>query len=93
MDTKKSHKWSQQVTEESHALDLEKGIFTWEDPHKIAQSLKNSALKSTHRKGSAYQSAISMLNFYINRAGKKLNSHHKEILNKTKKELHQLFHK
>ena len=52
--------------------DLEEGVFTWKDPKKIAKSLKNSALQSRRRKTTPYQSAMSMLNFYINRAGKNL---------------------
>ena len=84
-------RWSQQVTQGSNALDLEVGVFTWSDPLKIAKSLKQSALKSTRRKGTAYQSAMSMLNFYINRAGKNLNPVQKEILISTKDKLRILF--
>ena len=65
-------KWSQQVTEKSNALDLEEGVFTWKDPKKIARSLQHSAEQSTRRKSSPYRSAMSMLVFYINRAGKSL---------------------
>jgi hypothetical protein len=83
--------WSQQVTLHSHALDLDPGVFTWDNPHKIASSLMNSAEKSKRRKGTPYQSAMSMLNFYINRAGKKLNPKQKAILNQAKNELRQLF--
>lgn len=86
-------KWSQNVTEHSHALDLEEGVFTWQDPQKIAASLKQSALESKQRKGTAYQSAISMLNFYINRAGKKLPNQQKSILEQAKQELKILFKK
>lgn len=94
MPSKKSnpHQWSADVTQHSHALDLEEGVFTWDDPHKIALSLKQSALKSTHRKGTPYQSAMSMLNFYINRAGKNLDPKQKAILVKSKEELYALFH-
>jgi putative cell wall-binding protein len=88
---KKKIKWSQEVTEHSNALDLEEGVFTWQDPKKIAQSLKKSALNSSRRKASPYKSALSMLNFYINRAGKNLDSHQKKILMQAKKELHLLF--
>lgn len=91
MTKEKKHKWSQKVTETSHALDLEEGVFTWKDPKKIAQSLMNSALASHQQKGSPYQSAMSMLNFYINRAGKNLSSERKEILDKAKEQLHTLF--
>jgi predicted KAP-like P-loop ATPase len=80
-------KWSQKITEQSNALDLEKGVFTWDDPQKIAASLIHSALNSTRRKGTVYQSAMSMLNFYINRAGKNLSPERKQLLNKAKQEL------
>ncbi len=83
--------WSTEVTETSNALDLESGVFTWKNPKKIALSLKHSA-ESSHRKKSApYQSAMSMLNFYINRAGKNLSSSQKKILQQAKKELRELF--
>jgi predicted RNA-binding protein with RPS1 domain len=83
--------WSTKVTKESNALDLEPGVFTWDDPKKIALSLKNSAEKSTRRKSTPYQSAMSMLNFYINRAGRNLSPERKKILNEVKKELRGLF--
>lgn len=86
-------KWSAQVTEHSHALDLEKGVFTWEDPKKIAKSLKASALASHRKKGTTYQSAMSMLDFYINRAGHNLSSKQKATLEEAKVELRKLFHK
>ena len=86
-------KWSAKVTKESIALDLEEGVFTWKDPKKIALSLKNSAENSTRRKGTPFQSAMSMLNFYINRAGKNLPSEQKKILEQAKVELRQLFGK
>ncbi len=85
-------KWSQNVTTESHALDLEKGVFTWKDPEKIAKSLKESALRSHNRKGTPFQSAMSMLNFYINRAGTKLPATQKIILQKAKVSLQDIFH-
>lgn len=91
MNKKHQHKWSQQVTETSHALTLEEGVFTWKNPKKIAKSLQQSALASRVRKGTAYQSAMSMLNFYINRAGKKLSLAQKKILTASKKELKILF--
>lgn len=81
------NKWSNNVTRNSHALDLDEGVFTWKDPKKIVSSLIRSAKKSTRRKASVYQSSMSMLNFYINRAGKKLPSEQLEILNKAKEEL------
>ncbi len=89
----KPKKWSQQVTEHSHALNLENKVFTWKDPRKIAASLKRSALKSTNRKGTPFQSAMSMLNFYINRAGKTLNQQQKIILNRAKQQLRSLFNR
>lgn len=91
MPKKIQKKWSQKITEESHSLDLDAGVFTWKDPKKIARSLKKSALESTRRKGTPLQSAMSMLNFYINRAGAQLSQHQKEILNKAKEELRRLF--
>jgi hypothetical protein len=64
-----ARKWSQDVTEHSNALDLDEGVFTLDDPTEIARSLKQSAERSKRRKGTPLQSAMSMLNFYINRAG------------------------
>jgi len=93
MKKNNKEKWSQKITKQSDALDLEKGIFTWKDPQKIAQSLKRSALQSKRRKAPPYQSAMSMLNFYINRAGKNLNNNQKKNLNKAKNELRILFQK
>jgi uncharacterized protein DUF3175 len=93
MAKKKTNRWSQQVTETSHALDLEPGVFSWDDPRKIALSLKWSAEQSDRRKTSEFRSAMSMLNFYINRAGKKLPARQREILEKAKEELRQLYGK
>lgn len=90
LNNKKSSKWSQDVTAYSHALTLEAGVFTWPEPKKIAKSLMNSALESKNQKSTPYQSAMSMLNFYINRAGKQLDPHQKEILEKAKVELRKL---
>lgn len=84
-------KWSQDVTEHSNALDLEDGVFTWGDPVKIAASLKRSAERSTRRKAGPYHSAMSMLSFYINRAGKKLSAEQKKVLEQAKVELKRLF--
>ncbi len=83
--------WSKKVTETSRALFLEKGVFTWNDPKKIAASLLQSAINSHNRKGAPLQSAMSMLNFYINRAGKKLPLKQKEILLNAKQELRILW--
>ena len=87
----KDKKWSGKVTKESNALDLEPGIFTWKDPKEIALSLKQSAERSTRRKTTPFRSAMSMLNFYINRAGKNLPPEQKEILKQAKEELRQLY--
>jgi hypothetical protein len=84
-------KWSHRVMQTSDALDLESGIFKSKDPKKIARSLKRSAEKSKRKKGTPYQSAISMLNFYINRAGKNLSKKEKQSLEKAKHELRVLF--
>lgn len=86
-------KWSQKVTETSGALDLEPGVFTWRDPKKIAASLKQSAEESTARKVPPFRSAMSMLSFYINRAGRNLDENQKEVLEKAKQELRTLFGK
>lgn len=90
---KKIKKWSQKVTQKSNALDLEAGVFTWKDPKKIARSLKKSALESERKKGTPFQSAMSMLNFYINRAGSQLSQSQKSRLTKAKQELRKLFGK
>lgn len=92
--TKKSapkKKWSGRVTKTSNALDLENKIFTVKDPKKIARSLKRSAERSNRRKGTPFQSAMSMLNFYINRGGKNLSASDKKPLEKAKDELRILF--
>ena len=83
--------WSGKVTRESDALDLEEGVFTWSDPRKIARSLKESADSSTRRKSEPFRSAMSMLVFYINRAGKNLATDQKEILELAKDELRKLY--
>jgi len=86
-------KWSSNVTKHSNALDLDKGIFKSKSPNKIARSLEDSAEKSTRKKGSSYQSAMSMLSFYINRAGKNLPAKQKAILNEAKDKLKALHEK
>jgi Protein of unknown function (DUF3175) len=86
-----SAKWSRRVTEKSNALDLEPNVFTWKDPRRIARSLKRSADRSKRRKGTPLQSAMSMLNFYINRAGKDLDPGQRKILNQAKDELRSIF--
>ncbi|MYM57060.1 DUF3175 domain-containing protein [Thalassovita mangrovi] len=85
-----TRKWSQQVTETSHALELEDGVFTWDDPKRIAASLKRSAEHSPRRKGTVLQSAMSMLTFYINRAGHGLDPGQRKILERAKDELRTL---
>jgi hypothetical protein len=83
--------WTAKITLSSDALDLEKGIFTWKDPIKIAQSLKHSADTSTRRKSPPFRSAMSMLVFYINRAGSTLDPEQKRILEQAKDELRRLY--
>jgi hypothetical protein len=78
-------------TKHSNALDLDRGVFAWSDPKRIARSLKKSAESSSRRKSSPKQSAMSMLNFYINRAGKNLGTRQKQTLEQAKEELRQLF--
>jgi len=90
---KSSSRWSSGVTRKSDALDLEKGIFTSRDPKKIARSLKKSAEESSRRKSSPFRSAMSMLTFYINRAGKNLDKEQKDVLEESKTELRRAFGK
>jgi hypothetical protein len=85
------HRWSADVTEHSDAMDVEKDIFESDDPKKIAQSLKRSAEHSHRRKSGPYQSAMSMLTFYINRAGKNLDAGHRKTLEAAKDELRHAF--
>jgi hypothetical protein len=84
-------KWSQDVTEHSNALDLDRDVFTKHDPADIAKSLKRSAERSHRRKSSPYRSAMSMLTFYINRAGKDLDPKQKKVLEDSKDELRKAF--
>jgi len=84
-------RWSQRVTEQSDALDLERGVFTLRDPKRIAASLKCSAQRSRRRKSDPYRSALSMLTFYINRAGKNLPAGRRRALQKAKAELRRQF--
>jgi len=83
--------WSQHVTQTSNALDLEPSVFTKSSARTVACSLKRSAETSTRRKGGAYQSAMSMLNFYINRAGRNLTQDRRRILERAKHELRKAF--
>jgi putative cell wall-binding protein len=86
-------KWSQDVTENSDAMDLKEGVFRSQDPKKIADSLKRSAETSHRRKASPFQSAMSMLNLYINRAGNQLSKRQKTVLEEAKDELRKDFHR
>jgi hypothetical protein len=87
----KPKRWSQKVTETSNALDLESGVFTKKDPRAIARSLKRSAERSRRRKSNPYRSAMSMLTFYLNRAGKDLPETQKRRLERAKEELRDLY--
>ena len=86
-------RWSQRVTRESDALDLKRGVFSLRDPKRIAASLKRSAERSSRRKSGAYRSALSMLTFYINRAGKTLPKAQRDRLERAKGELKRQFGK
>jgi hypothetical protein len=88
---KTKKKWSASVTQRSDALDLESSVFKRASPKQIAASLKRSADRSKRRKGTPYQSAMSMLNFYINRAGRNLPASRKEVLNRAKDDLRALY--
>jgi hypothetical protein len=87
------HRWSRQVNETSDAMDLTPGVFEQEDPRAIARSLKHSAESSTRRKAPPFRSAMSMLVFYINRAGKNLPQQRVDILEQAKDELRDLYGK
>ena len=90
---RKGRRWSRHVTEHSDALSLDKGVFTLRDPERIAASLKRSAERSSRRKSSPFRSALSMLTFYINRAGKNLPASRKKTLMRAKDELRKKFGK
>jgi len=91
--TASRRRWSHGVTEHSDALTLEGGVFTSKDPRRIAASLKRSAERSNRRKSDPFRSALSMLTFYINRAGKNLPTARKKILMQAKEELRKQFGK
>ena len=93
MKKKQTKYWSGYVTKYSFALDLEPGVFTFKDPKRIAKSLKMSAEVSINRKAEPFQSAMSMLNFYINRAGKNLKPARRKILERAKIELRKAFNR
>lgn len=86
-------RWSSHVNETSNAMDIQPGIFRSTDPKKVAGSLKRSAEKSDRKKAAPFQSAMSMLNFYINRGGKNLPAGEKKVLERAKKELRKLYHR
>ena len=85
------HRWSARVTRESDALDLERSVFTLRSPARIAASLKRSAEHSKRRKADPYRSAMSMLTFYINRAGKNLSATRRRTLERAKTKLREQF--
>jgi hypothetical protein len=91
MARKAVRRWSARVTRESNALDLTPGVFTLSDPKRIAASLKRSALNSRRRKADPFRSALSMLTFYINRAGKNLSAARRKTLQRAKDELRKQF--
>ena len=91
MRGQKGRRWSGEVTKHSDALDLKSQVFKGKDPNRIALSLKRSADRSKKRKGTPFQSAMSMLNFYINRAGKNLPQKQKRVLERAKGELRKAF--
>lgn len=95
MATKKQqpNRWSRHVMESSNALDLERGVFAKDDPKSIARSLKRSAEESKRRKAEPFRSAMSMLNFYINRAGRNLPRSRRAKLEAAKDELRALYGK
>ncbi|HWK94396.1 MAG TPA: DUF3175 domain-containing protein [Pseudolabrys sp.] len=90
---KAAKRWSQRVTNQSDALTLEEGVFTKPTPRQIALSLKRSADRSKRRKADPYRSAMSMLTFYINRAGKGLSKSRKHKLEKAKDALRAVYGK
>ncbi len=89
----RGERWSAHVTKTSNALDLRRGVFSLADPKAIAGSLKRSAERSRRRKSDPYRSAMSMLTFYINRAGKSLPARRRKVLEQAKEELRELFHR
>jgi hypothetical protein len=91
MSTGSEKRWSREVTRQSNALDLEPGVFTLDDPREIALSLQRSAEQSRRRKTEPFRSAMSMLNFYINRAGTHLSAERRATLEAAKNELRALY--
>ena len=93
MPKQTAKRWSRHVTENSDALDLDEGVFSRDDPRSIARSLKRSADRSQRRKSDPFRSAMSMLSFYINRAGKNLSKTRRARLEAAKDELRNLYHR
>ena len=91
--TASKRRWSARVTKHSNALDLDRSVFTWKNPRRIALSLKRSAEHSHRRKSDPYRSAMSMLTFYINRAGTNLSAGQWRVLQQAKGELRRAFGK
>ena len=89
--SRRQKRWSQRVTESSNALELEPGVFRKSAPHQIAASLKRSAERSRRRKTDPFRSSMSMITFYVNRAGKQLSEERQEVLDAAKEELRKLF--
>ncbi len=89
--TPTARRWSRAVSEKSNALDLEPGVFTWDDPVRIARSLKHSADSSRRRRRNAYASAMAMLCFYLNRAGRQLSQERRAVLEQSKVDLRRLY--
>lgn len=89
--SRSAKRWSGRVTRESNALDLDRGVFTWSEPKRVAASLKRSAERSGRRKAEPYRSALSMLVFFLNRGGKNISAHRKQILERAKIELRRKF--
>ena len=90
-EAKSKRYWSAGVMQKSNALDLKGGVFRMSSPHKIAMSLKGSSERSKRRKATPYQSAMSMLNFYINRMGRNMGERKRKMLERTKDELRALY--
>jgi len=90
-DTRAQGRWSQRVMKESDAMDVQAGVFKLKSPRAIANSLKRSSESSNRRKSSPFRSAMSMLNFEINRAGKNLSAERIRVLNRAKVELRKVF--
>src|SRR5688572_136076 len=91
MAVRRKRRWSARVMQKSNALDLERGVFTKKNPGEVARSLKRSAEHSRRRKSAPFRSAMSMLNFHINRGGRGLSASQRKVLERAKTELRALF--